>query len=739
MNNKKYYKKLDIIRVVACIAVLLYHLGLLKGGYLAVCTFFVLSGYLSCVSAFKKEKFSWKEYYLNRLTKIYLPLLMVVFLTIAVISIIPKVGWFNLKPETTSVLFGYNNFWQLSANMDYFARHVNSPFMHLWYISILLQFDLIFPIIYSLFRKIGDKLSKFVSCTFLLLLSIVGVIYFYKTSLSGNIMSTYYNSFARVYSLLLGTFLGFVHSYYKVLIPKIFKNKFLKNLIFYFYMLVLICSFVIVDSTFKYFYLWMIFVTCISMRIIEYAMLDNNSKMNFINKVFKSLASVSYEIYLVQYPLIFLFQYVSINNNLKILLIIIFTLVISYILHFSLNFKNKKFKVLRRMIFVILTIISLYGSYQYFITEDHTKEMKELKEQLAKNEENLKNNQEEYANKIRQEENAWMETLKNLEVGESQIKDTVSKLPIIGIGDSVMLGAVDNLTVQFPNGYFDAKVSRSIWKASGILNDLSNKGLLGEPIVINLGANGDCPKYCKVDIMKACGDRKVFWLNTTNDDSVNEKLAQFANDYSNLTIIDWKNISSGHNEYFYSDGIHLTPSGRKAYTEVIYDAIYQEYLDEYNKQKQAVIDQHENELKNKISFYGNDMLLNVFDYLQDDFKDAKYIIDKKFKYKSISEKIKNDIDDGAITYKIVLIFDANSNLDINEYQNLIKMCDKYKLYIVGLNSNISALSKYDYENVILVDFYEQIKKHDDYLMADGIHLTDKGNKMLSQYLNKYVK
>ena len=57
-NKKEYYKNLNIIRVIACIAVLFYHLGILKGGYLAVCTFFVLSGYLSCVTSFKKEKFS---------------------------------------------------------------------------------------------------------------------------------------------------------------------------------------------------------------------------------------------------------------------------------------------------------------------------------------------------------------------------------------------------------------------------------------------------------------------------------------------------------------------------------------------------------------------------------------------------------------------------------------------------------------------------------------------------------
>ena len=159
MEDKKYYKTLDIIRIFSCIAVFLYHLNILKGGYLAVCVFFVLSGYLSCNSSFRKEKFSFKDYYLNRLKHIYLPLLFVVFISIAVISFIPKVNWLTLKPETFSVLGGYNNFWQINANMDYFARHVSSPFMHFWYIAILLQFELLFPIIFIGLKKLGEKKS----------------------------------------------------------------------------------------------------------------------------------------------------------------------------------------------------------------------------------------------------------------------------------------------------------------------------------------------------------------------------------------------------------------------------------------------------------------------------------------------------------------------------------------------------------------------------------------------------
>ena len=66
---KKHHEGLDILRVISCITILFYHLNILKGGYLAVCTFFVLSGYLGTISCFKKDKLSLKDYYIGRLKK----------------------------------------------------------------------------------------------------------------------------------------------------------------------------------------------------------------------------------------------------------------------------------------------------------------------------------------------------------------------------------------------------------------------------------------------------------------------------------------------------------------------------------------------------------------------------------------------------------------------------------------------------------------------------------------------
>lgn len=729
---KKYYKNIDIIRLLSCIAILLYHLNILKGGYLAVCTFFVLSGYLSCISAFKKEKFNILEYYYNRIKKIYIPLIIVVFMSVSIVSIL-NISWLNLKPETTSVLLGYNNFWQLNANMDYFARHVSSPFMHLWYISILLQYDLIFPIIFKILRKVGDKISKIIPCIITIVYSVIMALFFYKSNLTQNMMITYYNTFTRIFSLLFGLSLGFIHSYYGGLIPKKLKQEKISQVIFYIYLSIMICFFILVDAKSSYYAYSMILVTILTCRLIDYGTLQSK-KISIVDKVIKSLANISYEIYLFQYPIIFIFQYINVNNIFYLPLVILVIIILSYLLHFAIN--NKKLKFLKLIVMIIFIIIALHGCYKYIISEDHSKEMNELKEQLEQNEKLIEQNKEKYASQLQKENDEWIKTLESLDNNQNNLKEIVSNLPITGIGDSVMLGAIQNLNTQFPNGYIDAKVSRTAWKAGTILNELKEKNMLGNPIIINLGANGDCSTACKQEIMKNCGNRKVYWLNTTNNQDTNIRLKNFASSYANLHIIDWYTISLGHSEYFYADGIHLTGIGRKVYTEVIFNAIYQDYLKEFNEAKQTLIEKHNEEQKNKITFYGNNILLNAFENIQNEFKNAKFVIDKNFNYKTLEEELTKSLNEGTITNKIVFAFDNSSNLSLKDYQNLIELCKNNEIYILSINKFTNNIIS---DNVKIIDFYEILQNNNDYIMVDGIHLSEAGNKALIKILQDSIK
>ena len=734
MKNKKYYKYLDFIRFISCIAVFLYHLNILKGGYLAVCVFFVLTGYLSFVSSFNKENFSIKKYYLERLKHIYLPFIIIVFISIFIISLVPSINWINLKPETTSVIFGYNNFWQLGASLDYFARHVDSPFMHFWYISILLQFELVFPLLFIGIKKINEKFNKIIPCILLILLSLLGTSYFVYSSFTQNMMTVYYNTFTRIFSIIFGVTLGYINSYYKKLIPNKIMNSKLKYIVFYFYIVLLLVLFFTINSNSKLFSVCMIITSLITCRLIEYATI-NNDGLNVFDRIIKSISSVSYEIYLIQYPVIFLFQEFNLNGKYMFLLIIGITVFISYILHFALNFKKGRFLIFKILILSVIIMVSIFGFCKYLISKDYTNELKELENQLNVNQELMKERQEEYALKSKEEENNWNLTLENLENDENNLKHYVDNLPVIGIGDSVMLGAIKNLYGVFPKGYFDAKTSRTDWEANGILQKLKNRGMLGEPIIFGLGTNGQCGASCRNKIFNTVGNKKMFWITTTNRKMsfINGELKELSKSKDNIFIIDWENESKGHSEYFLADKIHLNDVGKSAYSKYIYNEIYNNYLNDIKNKKEKMIEEHTEKLRSKIVFYGNDILLNSFENLNGIFTDSKFEIDN-YTYESLYLKLKEDLKANDLINNYVLVFDSSFRIAENEYKRLVDLLESKNIYVLFVNSRYNL----NYKEVKVINIDNDLNHNKDYLLVDKIHLSDEGNKYLIERLKEKI-
>lgn len=733
--EKKNIMALDLIRVIFCIAILLYHLGILKGGFLAVSSFFVLSSYLSTRKALKSDKFSWKEYYLGIFTRIYIPMIVVIFLSLVVLSVISKMPYINLKPEVTSILFSYNNYWQLSANLDYFTKNISSPFTHLWYISILIQYQLVFPFFYLCLDKVRKKVNKKVPVILLSILAITGTIYFYLTSLQDNIMFTYYSTFTRLFSLLFGVLLGFIITDFQIPIPKWIHKK---KLVFYSYFVLQILLFVLVDSSSNLFPISLILTTFITTRLITYGVANPKEQDNWFTKIIKYISSISYEIYLIQYPVIYLFQEVKWNAYLKIILIIGMTLILSMILHYILNWKNKKSRKIPKFILRVFILIPvLYGFYVYVMAQDYTEEINQLKEQLDQNKINMMEKQKEYLSQLTDEKNNFENALKELEENEKNLEEIVTNLSIVGIGDSVMLNAVNHLYQKFPNGYFNAEKNRTDYEVYDIVDELNRKNKLSDIIIFNLGTNGECPQKCKEEYLKVIGNRKIFWVNATHPDYpiFNTRLKELAASHDNISIIDWIEASKDHPEYLIADGTHLTDLGKVAYTETIYKALSDYFLDEIKKEKEIKLKEQEQLEKRRITFIGNDLILNVYDKLQENHYQATYLLNSEYTFSSLKDTIIKSIEEESLSYKVVLAFDKKLSLSKKEYEELIRMCNGHEIYIIYLNE----YDKFSNDNVKIIDFNREIKNHSNYLMMDNIHLTEEGNEALDNMIKNYLE
>ena len=141
--------------------------------------------------------------------------------------------------------------------------------------------------------------------------------------------------------------------------------------------------------------------------------------------------------------------------------------------------------------------------------------MKELEEMLNQNALTMEQNNLEYENSLKEEEENFNKLLEEIDSNEESLKEYITNLPIVGLGDSVLLGTVNDLKKKFPNGYFEGRISSTCYEASPTLKTLKKQNKLGNPIIFNYGANGDCSNACKDDIMEIIGDRKLYWVNIT--------------------------------------------------------------------------------------------------------------------------------------------------------------------------------------------------------------------------------
>jgi hypothetical protein len=141
------------------------------------------------------------------------------------------------------------------------------------------------------------------------------------------------------------------------------------------------------------------------------------------------------------------------------------------------------------------------------------------------------------------------------------------------VGDSVMLGARDQLLAQFAGVpvTVDAIEDRSLLGAIGMFQAAGPA--LGDVVVLDLGYNDTSDPTVfreRIDGAMAAlaGVKHVIWLNQhefrPDRAGMNAELNAAASRYANLEVVDWNAEVAAHPEDVYGDAIHLTPAGQAA-------------------------------------------------------------------------------------------------------------------------------------------------------------------------------
>lgn len=212
-THPKYRPDIDGLRAVAVLSVVVFHAfpHVLRGGFIGVDVFFVISGFLISTIIFQnldRGTFSFFEFYARRIKRIF-PALLIVLITCYAF------GWFSLLSEEFKQLgkhiaagAGFVSNLVLWSEAGYFDKSADTkPLLHLWSLGIEEQFYIVWPLLLWLAWR-----RKFNLAT---IAAIVGLasLYLNLKGIRTDATATFYSPQTRFWELLSGSLLAWFFLY----------------------------------------------------------------------------------------------------------------------------------------------------------------------------------------------------------------------------------------------------------------------------------------------------------------------------------------------------------------------------------------------------------------------------------------------------------------------------------------------------------------------------------------------
>lgn len=630
MKKNRFITGYSGLRALAVIGVILYHLNpnTFIGGYLGVPIFFVLSGYLvtdHMLKAYYQEgKYDNKHFYLQRAKRLYPQLIALLWICSSWIllfqrNLLPKLG----QIVTTNILNVYN-FWQILNGQSYFERFAanESPFTHLWTMSIEGQFYIVWPIvIFLLFKFARSRKKIFWILTIVSLISALEMSILFLTG--SDINRIYYGTDTRFFSLGLGAAMAVIWPI-EHLRPNITKKDSrildLVGLASFIGMLAMFFNNNLnPQAAFTYCGGMLIFTILTTILVAIIAHPGSHWNQILTNPVFKWIGSRSYGIYLWQFPVMIFFEdklrnigeHVILYHVIEVILIIILSEVSYRLIEkpFSqitwakfkqnlvsaLNFNESNWG--EKIKFATAFLVLFLGSTALFVSKNAKSEdfnQSQLAQRINANQREQNKDNKSVIKQYKKDDTKQSQSLSKV-YSEAEIaakKDPknksyqkydisqvdiqlAQKMSVTAIGDSVMAGSSNDLKQLMPKALIDAAVSRQLDVAFGLIDSYKKRGVLAKNVLIGLGTNGPFSMEDLDRLMHQIGPkREVFWINTHVptrqwQGQVNNLLDEAAKKYNNLKVIDWYGYSKNHPNWFYDDQTHPTIKGSKYYSAYI--------------------------------------------------------------------------------------------------------------------------------------------------------------------------
>ena len=567
----RYIPAIDGLRAVAVIAVMLYHLGFkwIPGGFLGVDLFFVISGYvitrLLLDSIQRSGGLDLRAFYVARIRRLIPPLVFMIITTTIVVGLWAPDTMRRFLGDTPFALFGGMNWWLVFRHTDYFEAIGRPPLLqHTWSLGVEAQFYLVWPLILLLVLKYFGK-NKIPGAA-LLIAAFSGVALLLVSlqvdaANASQVSHVYFGTDTHSIGLFLGAALAVSWIPQNLQETVTQKAQDFIDGIGVIGLLGIIACFLFVDETDPTLYklafpLAGIFGCAIITSIVHPA---SRFAPILSSKPFIWIGERSYAIYLwhwvvfqvtrpnydlegsewALYALRILIVFALADISLRLVELPVRTGLIDYWFK-GMKYRTKRVQLRQKagVILIVLAIATLTGTAATSAIAKGDRQLAELKEQLE-------------------------QPTTTPEIKEGGLWVT---------GDSVILGIRFELNTRQHIGLINARVGRQAPELLDVIvHDKTN--MQGSTIVLNLGNNNRLTEEQVASIFDAIKDQpKIVVVNTAVPrgwrDENNALIARYASQYG-AQLVDWAAISDGHPEYFGPDGVHLVPTGVRAYVDAI--------------------------------------------------------------------------------------------------------------------------------------------------------------------------
>ena len=360
-NNQIYY--IQYLRALSVLLVFFYHLKfeIFQNGYLGVDVFFVISGYVitsRLYEDFKVNKtISLKNFFIKRFKRIYPILLVFLFTTFIIITILSPLENFNNRINTLLfALLGISNFFYLFSDKGYFDTIFDDPLNHTWSLGVEEQFYIFFPISFLILIYFFRNNFKFISYFFITLI-LLGIIFTFSNQ--DDVKLTFYSPLFRFWQFLFGSVIFLISLYSD------YKNKYLS------YFFILGVFLISLSGNFFDNFQKVLLVTIFSSLLLFFSKDKFFFSNNLLSKYILVLGNISYSFYLWHLPIIYFYDLYYDESIFRAPIIFFISILISNFsyLYIENKFRYFNFKISKKYFSITALILFCLVSTFYVLKD----------------------------------------------------------------------------------------------------------------------------------------------------------------------------------------------------------------------------------------------------------------------------------------------------------------------------------------------------------------------------------